>query len=186
MRLHFLGGKNSRSAELLIYGGMVQRTLKVFFCHPRNFQKPNEHRVSRFTLRNFLQFTSMKASYRCFLYSCLVYRKKLSSFVPCRYPKEQQAILVQNVFLTGGNAMYPGLKARVQKELLEMRPFQSSFQVRVLTDEQTSQKHHVLKSVPVSERYGVSVLRAWDGECSMTRHMTAALTQRMMVKQRYS
>lgn len=82
--------------------------------------------------------------------------------------------------------MYPGLKARVQKELLEMRPFQSSFQVRVLTDEQTSQKHHVLKSIPVWERYGVSVLRAWDGECSMTRHMTAALTPRMMVKQRYS
>ncbi|KFQ58768.1 Actin-related protein 5, partial [Pelecanus crispus] len=48
-----------------------------------------------------------------------------------RYPKEQQAILVQNVFLTGGNTMYPGLKARVQKELLEMRPFQSSFQVHL-------------------------------------------------------
>lgn len=48
-----------------------------------------------------------------------------------RYSKEQQALLVQNVFLTGGNAMYPGLKARVQKELLEMRPFQSSFQVHL-------------------------------------------------------
>lgn len=53
-------------------------------------------------------------------------------FPPCRYSKEQQALLVQNVFLTGGNAMYPGLKARVQKELLEMRPFQSSFQVHIL------------------------------------------------------
>lgn len=49
-----------------------------------------------------------------------------------RYSKEQQAILVQNVFLTGGNTMYPGLKARIQKELLEMRPFQSSFQVCLL------------------------------------------------------
>ncbi|XP_010292450.1 PREDICTED: actin-related protein 5, partial [Phaethon lepturus] len=48
-----------------------------------------------------------------------------------RYSKEQQAILVQNVFLTGGNTMYPGLKGRVQKELLEMRPFQSSFQVHL-------------------------------------------------------
>lgn len=27
--------------------------------------------------------------------------------------------------------MYPGMKARIQKELLEMRPFQSSFQVCV-------------------------------------------------------
>uniref|UniRef100_A0A8C9L9Q4 Actin-related protein 5 n=1 Tax=Pavo cristatus TaxID=9049 RepID=A0A8C9L9Q4_PAVCR len=51
-----------------------------------------------------------------------------------RYPKEQQAVLVQNVFLTGGNAMYPGLRARVQKELLEMRPFQSSFQVHILIE----------------------------------------------------
>lgn len=55
-------------------------------------------------------------------------------FPPCRYSKEQQAVLVQNVFLTGGNAMYPGLKARVQKELLEMRPFQSSFQVCTLIE----------------------------------------------------
>lgn len=46
-----------------------------------------------------------------------------------RYPKAIQDILVQNVFLTGGNVMYPGMKARVEKELLEMRPFQSSFQV---------------------------------------------------------
>ncbi|XP_075757454.1 actin-related protein 5 isoform X2 [Pelodiscus sinensis] len=50
-------------------------------------------------------------------------------YVLDRYPKEQQAVLVQNVFLTGGNTMYPGLKARIEKELLEMRPFQSSFQV---------------------------------------------------------
>lgn len=47
-----------------------------------------------------------------------------------RYPKDTQETLVQNVFLTGGNVMYPGMKARVEKELLEMRPFQSAFQVR--------------------------------------------------------
>jgi actin-related protein 5 len=47
-----------------------------------------------------------------------------------RYPKAIQDTLVQNVFLTGGNVMYPGMKARVEKELLEMRPFQSSFQVQ--------------------------------------------------------
>lgn len=49
-----------------------------------------------------------------------------------RYPKAVQDTLVQNVFLTGGNVMYPGMKARMEKELLEMRPFQSSFQVPVL------------------------------------------------------
>ncbi|KAB0399053.1 hypothetical protein E2I00_004195, partial [Balaenoptera physalus] len=36
-----------------------------------------------------------------------------------------------NVFLTGGNMMYPGMKVRIEKELLEMRPFQSSFQLVV-------------------------------------------------------
>ncbi|XP_066868366.1 actin-related protein 5 isoform X7 [Kogia breviceps] len=46
-----------------------------------------------------------------------------------RYPKDVQELLVQNVFLTGGNMMYPGMKVRIEKELLEMRPFQSSFQL---------------------------------------------------------
>ncbi|KAL8179386.1 UNVERIFIED_CONTAM: Actin- protein 5 [Gekko kuhli] len=55
-------------------------------------------------------------------------------FVLDRYPKEQQQKLVQNVFLTGGNVMYPGMKARIQKELLEMRPFQSSFQVHLASN----------------------------------------------------
>lgn len=41
-------------------------------------------------------------------------------------------MLVQNVFLTGGNVMYPGMKVRIEKELLAMRPFQSSFQVLVV------------------------------------------------------
>lgn len=28
--------------------------------------------------------------------------------------------------------MYPGMKVRIEKELLEMRPFQSSFQVLII------------------------------------------------------
>lgn len=51
-----------------------------------------------------------------------------------RYPKDVQETLVQNVFLTGGNTMYPGMKARMEKELLEMRPFQSSFQVQLASN----------------------------------------------------
>ncbi|XP_069740328.1 actin-related protein 5 isoform X2 [Narcine bancroftii] len=46
-----------------------------------------------------------------------------------QYSKKQQDELVQNVFLTGGNILYPGTKARMERELLAMRPFQSSFQV---------------------------------------------------------
>ncbi|XP_036273652.1 actin-related protein 5 isoform X3 [Pipistrellus kuhlii] len=51
-----------------------------------------------------------------------------------RYPKDIQEVLVQNVFLTGGNLMYPGLKGRIEKELLAMRPFQSSFQVQLASN----------------------------------------------------
>ncbi|XP_074068061.1 actin-related protein 5 isoform X2 [Macrotis lagotis] len=55
-------------------------------------------------------------------------------YVLDRYPKEIQEALVQNVFLTGGNVMYPGMKSRIEKELLEMRPFQSSFQVQIASN----------------------------------------------------
>ncbi|XP_043946314.1 actin-related protein 5 [Protopterus annectens] len=48
-----------------------------------------------------------------------------------RYSKEQQNELAQNVFLTGGNVMYPGMKGRIEKELLEMRPFQSYFKIKM-------------------------------------------------------
>lgn len=48
----------------------------------------------------------------------------------CRYTPEQQEALVSNVFLTGGNMQYPGMKERVERELLAMRPFQSHFKVQ--------------------------------------------------------
>lgn len=46
-----------------------------------------------------------------------------------RYTPEQQEALVSNVFLTGGNMQYPGMRERVERELLAMRPFQSHFKV---------------------------------------------------------
>lgn len=50
-------------------------------------------------------------------------------YVLARYTTEQQEELVSNVFLTGGNMQYPGMKERVERELLAMRPFQSHFKV---------------------------------------------------------
>ncbi|KAI2660994.1 Actin-related protein 5 [Labeo rohita] len=50
-------------------------------------------------------------------------------FVLEQYPPEQQEALTKNVFLTGGNLQYPGLKERVQRDLLTIRPFQSHFKV---------------------------------------------------------
>lgn len=48
----------------------------------------------------------------------------------CRYTPEQQEALVSNVFLTGGNMQYRGMKERLERELLIMRPFQSHFKVQ--------------------------------------------------------
>ncbi|XP_075993173.1 actin-related protein 5 [Genypterus blacodes] len=50
-------------------------------------------------------------------------------YVLARYSPEQQEALVSNVFLTGGNMQYRGMKERVERELLTMRPFQSHFKV---------------------------------------------------------
>ncbi|KAG9270189.1 actin-related protein 5 [Astyanax mexicanus] len=50
-------------------------------------------------------------------------------FVLEQYSPEQQALLAENVFLTGGNLLYPGVKERVERELLAIRPFQSHFKV---------------------------------------------------------
>ncbi|XP_061592542.1 actin-related protein 5 [Cololabis saira] len=52
-------------------------------------------------------------------------------YVLARYTPKQQEALVSNVFLTGGNMQYPGMKERVERELLAMRPFQSHFKVRL-------------------------------------------------------
>ncbi|XP_037540234.1 actin-related protein 5 isoform X1 [Nematolebias whitei] len=54
-------------------------------------------------------------------------------YVLARYTSEQQEALASNVFLTGGNMQYPGMKERVERELLAMRPFQSHFKVTMAT-----------------------------------------------------
>lgn len=48
-------------------------------------------------------------------------------------PEDQQR-LVSNVFLTGGVAKIPGLRERLNKELMEMRPFQSTFGTKLAKD----------------------------------------------------
>lgn len=50
------------------------------------------------------------------------------------FPADDQQRLVDNLFLTGGLSKIPGLIERLNKELLEMRPFQSKFGVRIAKD----------------------------------------------------
>ena len=42
--------------------------------------------------------------------------------------------MVQNVFITGAAARIPGLKERVERDLLRSRPSGSKFNVRLATD----------------------------------------------------
>ncbi|XP_051789233.1 actin-related protein 5 [Erpetoichthys calabaricus] len=55
-------------------------------------------------------------------------------YVLDRYPKEQQNLMVNNILLTGGNVSYPGIRERLEKELLAIRPFQSQFQVHLASN----------------------------------------------------
>lgn len=50
------------------------------------------------------------------------------------FPADDQQRLVDNLFLTGGLSKLPGLIERLNKELLEMRPFQSTFGVKIAKD----------------------------------------------------
>lgn len=50
------------------------------------------------------------------------------------FPIEEQEKLVNNIFLTGGASKIPGLIDRLNKELLEMRPFESTFGVKIAKD----------------------------------------------------
>lgn len=52
-------------------------------------------------------------------------------FVLRGYPSDVQNALVSNVFLTGGCAAFPGLPERLRRELQEMRPFKSTFNVTI-------------------------------------------------------
>lgn len=52
-------------------------------------------------------------------------------FVLKRYSPELQMRLSSNVFLTGGPASFPGLLDRLKRELKEIRPFGSNFQVNI-------------------------------------------------------
>ncbi|XP_016977986.1 actin-related protein 5 [Drosophila rhopaloa] len=54
---------------------------------------------------------------------------ELIAFVLKLFTAEEQQRLVEHVYLTGGCAQFKGLKDRLAKELLEMRPFQSKFSI---------------------------------------------------------
>ncbi len=52
-------------------------------------------------------------------------------FVLKGYPEHTANILANNVFLTGGPTQIPGFLQRLNKEMMEMRPFQSKFSISI-------------------------------------------------------
>lgn len=52
-------------------------------------------------------------------------------FVLKLFTADEQLLLADNVFITGGCAQLPGLKARIERELMSIRPFQTSYKVIV-------------------------------------------------------
>ena len=51
-------------------------------------------------------------------------------FILKKFSASEQSKLVSDVFLTGSLSCLPGIKSRLEKDLKEMRPFKSSFNVR--------------------------------------------------------
>ena len=52
-------------------------------------------------------------------------------FILKKFSPEVQQKFVSNIFITGAVASIPGIKSRLEKDLKEMRPFKSSFKVKV-------------------------------------------------------
>lgn len=50
------------------------------------------------------------------------------------YPESIAMSIVKNVYLTGGCSLIPGLIERLTKELREMRPFKSEFNIKLTND----------------------------------------------------
>ncbi|XP_053673909.1 actin-related protein 5 [Anopheles nili] len=55
-------------------------------------------------------------------------------FVLKLFPAEQRSCLVENIFLTGGCAKIRGLKERLTREMREMLPYESRFDIEVARD----------------------------------------------------
>lgn len=47
------------------------------------------------------------------------------------FPQDKQMILANNIFLTGTCCQIPGLKERLEREMTEIRPFQSTHKVTI-------------------------------------------------------
>ncbi|KAH8310562.1 hypothetical protein KR044_001970 [Drosophila immigrans] len=87
---------------------------------------------------------------------------ELIAFVLKLFPAAEQQRLADHVYLTGSCAQFRGLKERLSKELLELRPFQSSFAIYEAQD---------------------PTLNAWLGACLQARQTN--FSEKLTTRQQY-
>ena len=92
------------------------------------------------------------------------------------YPPDVQQRLAENVFVTGGNSLFPGFVERLEVDIRTMRPFQSKFNVfaagRVCSQMIYIANQPVSSSPPSPPSplsAGDRLLDAWRGGCSWGR-----------------
>lgn len=56
------------------------------------------------------------------------------NYVLKQFSYEDQFELSKNIYVTGSCAQFPGLKERLQREIMEIRPFQSTFNINIATN----------------------------------------------------
>lgn len=56
------------------------------------------------------------------------------NYVLNMFPAEDQLLLSNNIFLTGGSSKFVGLKERLSREMTEIRPFQTTHKITVAND----------------------------------------------------
>ncbi|XP_055917428.1 actin-related protein 5 [Eupeodes corollae] len=88
---------------------------------------------------------------------------ELMDYVFKMFTPDEQILLSQNVFLTGGCSLLPGLKERISKELLEMRPFQSPHNI-FMADSASLDAWFGARDIARSEKLGEFLTTKYDYE----------------------
>lgn len=81
------------------------------------------------------------------------------------FSADEQMILVNNVFLTGSCCRFPGLQARLGRELTEIRPFQSTHKVTIAADPTLDTWYGAQRYARENNIRDLSVTREYYQEC---------------------
>ena len=89
---------------------------------------------------------------------------ELIDYVLKLFTPEEQMILVNNVFLTGSCCKFPGLLERLDRELTEIRPFQSTHKVIIAEDPSLDSWYGAQRYVKENNLKDISITRDYYHE----------------------